>query len=190
MTTIADRRVTPEDLLTHPDGKCYELVDGKLVERNMGWKSSWVAGNLFGFLATHCKEHGLGWLATSNASYQCYPGDPGKVRRPDLSFIRLARLAPECVPEGHCRIAPDLAVEVISPGDTYYEVEQKVAEYLEAGVRSVWVIDPHNEIVRTHRPGRQVRDLARDDTLEGEDVVPGFAVQVAELFRTPAPPST
>lgn len=178
--------MTPEELLSMPDGKRYELVDGKLVERNMAWKSSRIGGRVSHLLSAYCDAHNAGWVAPGDASYQCFPDAPKKVRRPDASFIHSDRLGAEEEPEGHCPIAPDLAVEVISPGDRYSPVESKVDEYLRAGTRLVWVIDPPTRTVRIHRADGTVMDVHEDGELDGEDVLPGFRCRVAEIFRTPA----
>ena len=187
MSTVATKQsYTPEDLLTMPDAVSYELVDGELVERKMGWKSSWVGGRVFKLLSIHCDAHDLGWVAPADASYQCYPDAPKKVRKPDVSFIRLNRMPADEEPDGHCRIAPDLAVEVVSPNDFYEEVEDKVEEYLTVGVRLVWVVNPPKRTVRVHRADGTITNLRETDELGGEDVVPGFRCRVSELFAVPS----
>ena len=191
MSTVAtNQRCTPEDLLAMPDGDRYELVNGELVERNMGWQSSRIGARAVHLLSAHCDTHGLGWVAGADAGYQCYPGDPGMVRKPDASFVRLERLPPEDEPEGHCRIAPDLVVEVVSPNDLYYEVEDKVAEYLGTGVRMVWVVNPPTHTVRIHRVDGSEALLHEADELSGEDVVPGFRCRVGAPFAIPTAPAT
>src|SRR6266849_7721093 len=137
-TAEAKTRYTPEGLLALPDGKNYELVDGELVERNMGCESSWIGGQLLHFLSAHCNANRLGVILPADSGFQCFPDDPDKVRKPDASFISIQRLAPDKIPTGHCPIAPDLVVEVVSPNDLYSDVEAKVAEYLDAGVCLVW----------------------------------------------------
>jgi Uma2 family endonuclease len=186
ISTAVKPRYTPEDLLAMPDGDSYELVDGKLVERHMGARSSWVSGRVYRLLSNLCEENPLGWVWPADNGYQCFPGSPNLVRKPDVSFIRLGRLPGEELPEGFVRLAPDLAVEVISPNDLYHEVEQKVHEYLHASVRLVWVINPHLNKVRVHRADGTVTDLHATDELSGEDVVPGFRCRVGELFVVPA----
>src|SRR5687768_2661230 len=110
MTTITPRTVfTPEDLLRLPDAVSYELVDGKLVERNMGMESSEIAARILFQIALYLRDHRLGHLFGADASYQCYPDAPNKVRKPDVSFIRSGRLTDERAPQGHCPICPDLA---------------------------------------------------------------------------------
>src|SRR5262245_59560195 len=131
-------RYTPEDLLTMPDGKNYELVDGRLVERKLGAESSWIGGRLHSRLDLFCEEHSLGWVWPADNSYQCFAHAPKLVRRPDVSFIRAVRLPGGELPKGHVRIPPDLAVEVVSPNDLAYEVEERIEDYQKAGVPLIW----------------------------------------------------
>ena len=84
---------------------------------------------------------------------------------------------------GFLRLAPDLAVEVMSPGDTYTEVEEKVAEYFNAGVRLIWIVIPKTQSIHVYRPSKEALRLKSDDLLKGEDVLPGFEIKVAELFE-------
>lgn len=188
MNSVAVKtRFTPEDLLLLPDkGVEYELVDGELVERKMGCESSWIGGELFYLLRIFCAANSRGWVLPADASYQCFPDAPDKVRRADVSFIRLGRLPGEQLPRGHCRIAPDLAVEVISPNELLYDAEDKVAEYLAAGVRLVWVIVPPRRIVHIYRADGTGGLVRENGELDGEDVVPGFRCKVADLFHDPA----
>lgn len=178
--------VTPEDLLNLPDAVRYELVDGKLVERNMGLESSEIAARVIFLIALFLKGRTLGRLFDSEASYQCFPNAPASVRRPNVSFIRTSRFEGGRLPKGHSRIPPDLAVEVVSPGDLSYEIEEKVSEYLQAGVRLVWVVHPPTRRVRIHRPQTSpigiVSELSEKETLTGEEVLPGFSCAVADFF--------
>jgi Uma2 family endonuclease len=186
MTTEATKQLyMPEDLLVMPDAISYELVDGELVERQSGWKSSRIGASVAVLLMAHCDANGLGWVVGAGASYQCFADAPHKVRKPDASFIRLERMPPGEEPEGHCRIAPDLAVEVISPNDLYDAVENKVEEYLTAGVRLMWVVNPSTRTVRVNRADGTETRLRQTDELSGEDVVPGFRCRVSELFAVP-----
>ena len=116
--TATEARYTPEDLLAMPDGKSYELVDGRLVERNMGAKSSRVGGRLHLRLDPFCEEHNLGIVWPADNGYQCFPHAPGLVRKPDVSFVRSGRLPGDIEPDGWVKIPPDLAVEVVSPNDS------------------------------------------------------------------------
>ena len=91
---------TPEDLLAMPDGKSYELVRGQLVERNMGVESSWVGSRILVRLGNFCEEHKLGWALQADCGYQCFPHDPGMVRRPDASFVKTGRFPGDVLPKG------------------------------------------------------------------------------------------
>ena len=94
MSTVATRtRDRPEDLLTRPDGDAYELVGGELVERKMGAKSSYIDGQIYHRVEDLCRLQHLGWAFPEGTSFQCFPDDPDKVRRADVSFIRFGRLA-------------------------------------------------------------------------------------------------
>lgn len=188
MSTIATNiQCSPEELLTLPDGDVYELIGGELVERKMGAKSSYIAGQTYHRMEDFCRSNSLGWVFPEGTSFQCFPDDPRKVRRADASHIRFGRLPGEQPPEGHIRIAPDLAVEVVSPNDLAYDVDGKVEDYLEAGVRLVWVVNPATRTVRVHRPDGPGATLRADDELTGDDVLPGFRRPVRDLFLLPQP---
>ncbi|MBV8269132.1 MAG: Uma2 family endonuclease [Planctomycetaceae bacterium] len=183
MGAVADKTLlTPEDLLAMPDEKSYELIDGKLVERNMGVLSSWVGGRLYRQLAEFVEGHDLGWVFPADVGFQCFPGSTRTVRKTDVAFIRSGRFPGEQLPEGYSRIAPDLAVEVISPNDLAYKVDEKVDAYLKAGVRLVWVAHPHTRTVLIYRSDGSVGLVREADELSGEDVVPGFRCPVAAIF--------
>lgn len=177
-------KVTPEELLTMPDGVNYELVHGELVERNMGFQSSRIGGTVYRLIANHVEAHRLGWALPADASYQCFGDDSDKVRKPDASYIARDRLPTDDEPLGHCPVAPDLAVEVVSPNDTMYEVSVKVEEYLEAGVKLVWVVNPATETVDVYRPDGSVERHHADDEISGDDVLPGFRCLVRDFFAT------
>ena len=181
-------RITPEELLEMPDSARYELVDGKLVERGTGFHSSRVGGLVFGLISNYGEGNGLGWAVPADASYQCF-SDPLKVRRPDASFVKRGRFPGEQFPQGHCPIAPDLAVEVISPNDNSNEIEEKLADYLDAGVSLVWVFYPRTRSVHVYRANGHLERLTEEHLLKGEDVIPGFSCMVSECFP-PTPSAT
>ena len=135
-----ETQYTPEDLLAMPDSKSYELVDGQLVERKMGIESDWVAGRLHSRLDRFCQEHEVGWALSSESGYQCFPHEPGRVRKPDVSFVRYGRFPGGVLPKGWAKIRPDLAVEVVSPNDNAGELDEKLADYEKVGVPLIWVI--------------------------------------------------
>jgi Uma2 family endonuclease len=182
MSATISTNYTAEDLLKMPDGDLYELVDGQLVERDMGTESGWIAAQLLGLLFAYLKEHREGWVFSSDASYQCFPDHPNRVRKPDVSFICKGRLPNEKIPRGHCSIAPDFVAEVVSPNDLYADVLRKVVEYLKADVTLVWVIDPGSRTVMVYRADNTVALFHEQDTLSGESVLAGFSCAVGELF--------
>lgn len=103
----------------------------------------------------------------------------------DAAFIRRGRLPGEKLHEGFVRIAPDLAVEVVSPNDLFDEVESNALQYLDAGVRLVWVVNPRTRSVQVYRADRTVTRLREQDEITGEDVLPGFRCMVGEFFPLP-----
>jgi Uma2 family endonuclease len=174
-----------------PDGDRYELVNGELVERNLSYWSSYIAGVIHHLLTTYCLENKPGWVAPGGTSFQCFPDDPQKVRKADVSFIRLDRLTSEmATEEGHMSLAPDLAVEVISPGDLYYQVDAKTEEWLSAGVQLVWIVNPRTRMVTVRRVDGTTSVFRENDELTGETVIPGFRCRVGELFRLPTDTTT
>ncbi len=107
--------------------------------------------------------------------------NPDTVRAPDVALVRAERI-PESEPVGFFPGAPDLAVEVLSPSDAAGDVLAKVQDWLDAGCRAVWVLDPQTRTVTTYRTRRQIAVLCGSETLNGGDVLPGFEVPVARLF--------
>jgi len=178
--------VTPEELLSIPDSGHYELIDGALRERNVSVLSCLISLEISRVLGDYCRKHSVGWLFSSDLGYRCFPWKPRSVRRADVSFIRADRLTTQVLSEGDCTIPPDLAVEVVSPNDLASALNLKIEEYLRAGVRLVWVIDPEVRIVQVFRANGSGQWLREQDSLSGEDVVAGFECQVAALFPIPS----
>jgi Uma2 family endonuclease len=186
MSTAIETIFTPDDLLRLPDSVNYELVDGKLVERHMGAESSEVAMRIGAALLWYVEQHKSGHVLGSDTGYQCFADAPQKLRKPDVSFVRAGRFPGERTPKGHVSISPDLVVEVLSPGDLAYEVDEKLNEYLSAGVPLIWIVNPKSRTVRIHRPRSSpsgpVAVLEETDTITGEDVLPDFSRPVSKFF--------
>lgn len=177
------RKYTAADLLSMPEGDRYELIDGELVEIDMSAESSWIAGEIHRRVANWVVERSLEWAFPDNTGFQCFPWDEERVRKPDLSFVLLARLPSGPPATGYVSVAPDLAVEVVSPHDLYYDVEVKVQEYLRVGVRMVWIVIPTTHTVMIYRAGvESPTRLTADDELAGEPVLTGFRCRVSEFF--------
>jgi Uma2 family endonuclease len=173
---------TPEDLLAMPDGKSYELVGGQLEERQMGIESSWVATRVVSRLDRFCEEHKIGWALQADSGYQCFPHDPGMVRRPDASLIKTGSFPGDVLPKGWARVPPDLVVEVISPNDLVYKLEEKLNDYRKVGVPLIWVINPESRTVTVYRRDGSISRLQDDEELSGEDVVPGFRCPIRDIL--------
>jgi Uma2 family endonuclease len=173
---------TPDDLLAMPDAVGCELVDGRLVEKNVSTLSCLVESLVHGKVFSHCHANNLGPVWTGTMGFQCFPNQPKKIRKPDVSFVKAASFLPELMNTGYLPIAPDLAVEVISPGDLAHEVFEKIEEYQQAGVSLVWVVDPEIRVMHLLRIDGSTARLREGDELLGDDVLPGFHCRVAELF--------
>jgi Uma2 family endonuclease len=160
--------------------KEYEIVNGQPEEKVMGGAMHGVVGARFIIRAGGFVEaHQLGVVCGPDTSFQIGQNE----RLPDVAFVSAARIPEAGVPEGVWPLPPDLAVEIVSPSDLYSKVMTKVAEYLTAGVRQVWLIFPEHRTVTIYSSLTDVKVLQETDELDGGDVVPGFRCRVAELFQ-------
>jgi len=180
--TTQTKAMTADDLLDLPDdGFRYELVEGDL--RKMpppGRRHGRIIMNLSTPLDQYVRAQRLGEVY-AEIGYMLAT-NPDTVLAPDLSFLQQERLAGADPDRPYWVGAPDLAVEVVSPSDRYSEVNEKVARWLAAGTRLVWVIDPRRQQVAVHRAPQAVTNLTAMDALDGGDVVPGWTLPVRELF--------
>jgi Uma2 family endonuclease len=175
-------KATEKDVLHFLDhhNRLYELVDGVLVEKIMGLMESAVAVDLIGYLSPFVRQHDLGAVAGADGTLRLMPK---LVRIPDVSFISWAQLPSHEYPsEPIPTLYPDLAVEVLSEGNTKGEMELKLKEYFLAGTRLVWFVDPEARTVQVYHSPDEVTVLTERDTLDGGDVLPGFTLPVKELF--------
>jgi Uma2 family endonuclease len=183
MSTIeVKHEITPEQLLAMPDSARFELIDGNLVERNVSVLSSLVEILVALRLAEFATNSQLGLVWGSSLGYQCFPQSPNKVRKPDVSFVRRDRFEASSLEDGFLKIRPDIVVEVVSPNDGKYEVDEKIEEYLSIGVPLVWIVNPETRIVEIHRLDGTVTKLHASDEISGESVLPGFLCPVANFF--------
>lgn len=174
--------MTAEELLrTSIPDKRTELVRGRLVVREPpGGRHGLVVTNLVLELGTYVRDRGHGKLFSADTGFTLFRG-PDTVRAPDLAFVRHERL-PDPVPVGFPELAPDLVVEVLSPRDRTGATLAKVGDWLEAGARLVWVIDPERRVARAYRPDGTESSLTEVDALDGEDVVPGFSCLLGSIL--------
>ena len=182
--------ITAEELFKLPDdGMRRELVGGELREMApAGARHGSVAATLAILLGQHVRVNRLGMVLAAETGFRL-SRDPDTVRAPDVSFVARERVPAGGPPEGYWDLAPDLAVEVVSPNDTAADVQSKVQMWLEAGVRLVWVVYPGTRSVVAHKSLKEASTLTGPDTLTGSDVVPGFECPVAEFFEYTTPVS-
>ena len=181
--TTQTRPITADDLLRMPDdGFRYELVEGNLREMApAGHQHGRIAINVSMPLAQHVKANNLGVVYAAETGFKL-ASNPDTVRAPDVAFVRRERVESVGDSEGFWPGAPDLAVEVVSPGDSYTDVEEKVFDWLDAGTRLVIVANPRKRLVTVYRSLTEVVVLTEADVLDGGDVVPGFTMPVKDIF--------
>ena len=156
----------------------YEYVKGELVPMAAAAiVHGEIGSNVHFLLTSHIRENKLGRLYIAETTFQL--GD--RVVKPDIAFVSTERLSEDKL-KGYAG-APDLAIEIVSPTDKHYDVTEKALAYLKAGTRIVWVLEPIMKTVMIYRSETDFTLLNYEDTLTGEDVVPGFSCPVAELFE-------
>jgi Uma2 family endonuclease len=160
--------------------RLYELVDGVLVEKIMGVMESSLACDLITRLGMYLLRHKSGFLLAPDGALRIMPK---LIRIPDISYIAWDQLPSRKRPtEPIADLAPALAVEVLSHGNTAAEMARKVREYFLAGTRLVWLVDPRTRTVRVYAAPDQSRVLHETDMLDGGDVLPGLALSLREVF--------
>ena len=172
---------TAEQLLQATDlGRC-ELLRGELVMMSPpGFEHCRIASRINSRLTNYVEERSLGVVVGGDPGF-LIAQDPDTVRAPDVAFVRSERV-PTTPVKGYFQGAPDLAVEVLSPDDRAGEVLAKVQDWLDAGCRAVWVVDPKTRTVTVYHSRTDIVVLRESDELSGGEVVPGFSVPVAEIF--------
>jgi Uma2 family endonuclease len=176
------RAVTAEEFLRMGGDVRQELVRGEVVEMSPGGARHSRIGSFLGHLLwKHVEERDPGRVYTADCGYLLERG-PDTVRAPDVSFVRHERLSG--IDEAKfLPLAPDLAVEVVSPSDSFREVEERAEMWLSFGARLVWIVEPVLEKVFVHDPDRPRQVLSGENVLTGGEVLPGFAVPVERVFR-------
>ncbi len=182
VTPSVPREYTDKELLKLADNGLAEFVDGRVVEKQLGYDAGWTAVEIITELRIFLRKHPIA-EAVAEQSFRCFPDDVRGFRRPDIAVLAAGRV-PTPAPQGPVDLVPDLAIEVTSPNDGVDELELKLAAYHSVSVRLVWVVVPAVRIVRVYPAGAPSHALRVGDTLTGGDVLPGFSVPVAALFRT------
>ena len=174
--------VTAKELFEHPEWNPCELVRGKVIRMSpAGGKHGLVAGRMFASIHLFVKMQRLGEVFAAETGFYI-EHDPDTIRAPDVSFLSRERIPVGGIPDEFIPIVPDLAVEVLSPSDTWKEVDKKAAEYLRAGVRLVWGVESRTRRARVYRTGRATLELNESQSLSGEDVLSGFELKLSDVF--------
>jgi len=177
-----DRPLTAEEFGELPDCEPCELIRGRVVPLTYsGLMRSLLATKTAFRLAGYAKDKGLGQVFVGQVGI-VLERNPDTVRGPDVGFICTGRMPPQEELDEYLKVPPDLCVEVVSPGDRWPKITEKVDMFLAFGVTLVWVIDPQTRTAHVYRKGREVRVVQATGSLEGEDVLPGFMLPLAELF--------
>lgn len=182
VATMAPTTMTAEELLRlNIPGKRTELVRGQLiVSEPPGFAHGVVAFRIGMLVGEFVRVHDLGLVVAAETGFTLERA-PDTVRAPDVAFVHRDRV-PDPLPRGYAEFAPDLAVEVLSPGDRPGEVLAKVGDWLRTGTRLVWVVDPIRRSARVYRADGTEAFASADETLDGEDVLPGFSLPLATVL--------
>jgi len=175
-------QATEKDILEirAQEGRICELIDGTLVEKDMASYESVLAAVLIYFIHLYLDDHDLGQVLGESGFLRLFPG---RVRAPDVSFISWKRMPNQVFPdEAIASLSPDLAVEVLSEGNTEQEIRLKIEEYFRSGSRLVWIVNPETRSVQVYTSPRRSVTLSEDGTLEGKRVLPGFALPIKKWF--------
>ena len=175
--------ITADELLVMPDdGFRDELIKGELIRKPLrGHINGRVAVNVAAPLYQHVTANNLGIVYAAGTGFLIHQ-NPDTVRAPDAAFVQQQRVENVGEIQGYWIGAPDLVVEVVTPTDSVGYVEDKIAEWIEAGSRLVWVVSPKMHTVTVYRSLSDIVVLTEKDTLDGGDVVPGFQISIAEIF--------
>ena len=172
--------VTIDDMYHMPeDGQKYELVDGEVVVSPGGMYHGEITINIARIIATFLDDHPIGKVYGDNVGV-IFP--TGNLRSPDAFFIRTEKLPGGKSPDTFGKFVPDLAIEVLSPGNRSRYVANKIGEFLECGVPLVWVVDPKAQTVTAYRSLTNIQQFTATDTISAEPILPGFSCLVSRFF--------
>jgi Uma2 family endonuclease len=183
MTASPPTLMTAEELLhLREDEYQFELDEGRLVRTRLSFSVPAMVAASFGRLVgTFVSDNGLGLCGGADWGFNL-ASEPDIVRAPDFAFVRSERIPPGGIPRGFWPGAPDLAIEVLSPDHRYVEIARKVQQYLDAGTRLIWIVEPEDRSVAIHRPGSAMIVFGEDGTIDGEDVLPGFTLRLPDIW--------
>ena len=184
MATVAEKLITVEEFMRMPDppdGSRQELVRGVVITMPPPFfKHGLRQGRAYSLVDNHARSKHLGRVTVESGLIT--ERDPDTVRGPDVAYWSYERLPEEIEPEGYPDVAADLCIEVLSSAKEWKRMREKLLEYFARGVRMVWVINPEDRTVTVYRNADEGRVLHENANLTGDEVLPGFACKVAELF--------
>jgi Uma2 family endonuclease len=181
--TVSTKLITAEDLFAMGSDAPYELINGELHEVSpTSAEATTITFRLGRLIGNFVDELQLGECASADGGF-VLRRNPDTVVAPDVGFIRTERIPPGFDYQTFFPVAPDLAVEVVSPSNTQPEILRKVSLYAEAGVPLVWVVYPRRQAVTVHELGEPPRTLRAGEVLDGGDVLPGFRLEIEPIFR-------
>lgn len=179
---VSERLLTPEEFYELEDSVAYELDDGILEERAVSRQSSEIGAILIIEAGGVVRRQRLGKAYGADMALQFFPGRPRRIPRADFVFVSNERLGAAEPDAPYLTVAPELLAEVVSPSERAAKTDRKVQEYIEAGVRLVWVVYPETQRVMVYRADGSTQLVPFESALDGEDVLPGFRLPLSELF--------
>lgn len=180
--STALKPMTLEEFAKYADDGRYEFVDGELSRRPMSNYSAWVGGRLFALLDAFSGRSNVGVALPDNMAYRCFPDDPRRVRKPDVSWFASGRWSPAYFKTRYVEAAPDLIVEVVSPTDRMAYVNRKVKHFFEAGTSEAWIVFPEDRQVERRFAGGSARWYSADDEIDADPLIPGFKWKLADVL--------
>jgi len=185
MELLKEKANTSKELMKLSGMGRYELIKGVIYKLSpSGKKHGFIVSKITNIVSNYVYENKLGITTGAETGYKL-SSNPDTVRAPDMAFESNERLAQCGIIEGYSTVMPDLVVEVNSPSDSHTRVIKKTQEWLKAGVKGVWVIDPDDEAVAVYNFSGQCRVFDGGDYLEGGNIIPGFKCRVSEIFDYP-----
>ena len=180
--------MTADEFFDSPYSEGFELINGEVVSKRSGFEIQMPTGAKHGAV-TDALESRISYFVRENKLGKVFAAETGfilaegTVRGIDISFVGDEKLAKFGVPESFFPSAPDLAVEVISPGNSVEEIQDKIAQYIAAGTKLVWIVYPKRKMVHVHSQSNIIKVLQETDELDGEDVLPNFKVRLSDIFE-------
>mgnify|MGYP000855448830 CR=1 FL=1 len=186
---LLPQKMTADEFFDSPFSRGFELINGKVVPQNSRFiEEDMPTGALHGVVTDELQSR-ISQFARENKLGRVFAAETGfilgegTVRGIDISFVGKDKIAEFGIPEKFFPVAPDLAIEVISPGNTFDEIQDKVEEYLAAGTKLIWIVYPKKKMVQVYRNNNIINILRENDELNGEDILPDFKVNLSEIFE-------